>query len=132
MSKNRAIEFRFWDEDKQSFVSDIRHDSFFTGINDFFKNTQRFTAQQFTGLKDKNGKKIFEGDIASYQDGRETRNGEVVMSAHSGASVILHKHKHFDSTSHLRNFSTRTERNNADYFDLTVIGNIFENPELLK
>jgi uncharacterized phage protein (TIGR01671 family) len=68
---------------------------------------------QFTSLLDKNGKEIYEGDIVN-QDGYSV-NVEVVFY---GSRFCLKKQMGF-----------------SDYIpakNLIVIGNVYENPELLK
>ena len=78
------------------------------------------TVGQFTGLKDKNGKEIYEGDIVEYTTcyfGNEKRHRKVV------------EWESFDSD----DFG---EPHNLGYFNLSeymeVIGNIYDNPELLN
>ena len=70
------------------------------------------TSQQFTGLYDKNGKDIFEGDILS--------NGY-------GKALIVFEHGKFGlkfDDGYLRAIKSRP--------DFEIIGSIYENPELLK
>ena len=86
------------------------------------------TVGQFTGLTDKNGKKIFEGDIVVYD------NKPYNAYCHIGVGVIVwHKwmwkfrYKEHEYTYH---YSVGTE----DFFGAKseVIGNIHDNPELLE
>lgn len=72
------------------------------------------TIGQYTGLKDKNGKEIYEGDIFLY-DGRETAVIKWVDELMGFAGV-------FDGDD--------TESLDCDYCE--IIGNIHDNPELLK
>ena len=75
---------------------------------------------QFTGLTDKNGKEIYEGDIL--KDSWECVH-EVYYSEDAQWSTHLHKHpKHIFPARYLH----------CAYMQWEVIGNIYENPELLK
>lgn len=63
--------------------------------------------EQDTGLKDQNGKKIYEGDIVQCYDPRYKSTDK----RFGGPSVV--------------------DRFNSDIFDYEILGNIHENPELL-
>ena len=78
------------------------------------------TVCQYTGLKDKNGKKIFEGDIV--RSNRFLKNNEYVYCR------IVYR----DSA-----FFVRENKPGVDYIFgeencFEVVGNIFDNPELLE
>jgi hypothetical protein len=73
---------------------------------------------QFTGLKDKNGKEIFEGDILRlYYLESKTIDGAEVVFSHDGGWVLK-------SGSDFLNIGTRQD-------EVEIIGNIYENPELI-
>ena len=74
------------------------------------------TVGQFTGLTDKNGKKIFEGDILSTSKWK----GVVTWGDGYGGYCVQHgiNRPAIDIV--------------MNEFDVEVIGNIYDNPELLK
>ena len=80
------------------------------------------TVGQYTGLKDKNGKRIFEGDIC-----RNTKTGEIVSVKWHGtmAGFVWNKRK---ENSHLSDFGELFRV----YDKYEVIGNIHDNPELME
>lgn len=74
------------------------------------------TVGQFTGLTDKNGKKIFEGDIVDIL----TENEEIGVVAYEDGGFLV------NADGFCVDFHT-----NIKGTDLEVIGNIHDNPELL-
>lgn len=78
----------------------------------------RFEIMQYTGLKDKNGKEVYEGDILK-SDLDEVMIDTVEWDA-DGVSF------------HLKNVSTGFSQLRIEDWEWEVIGNIYENPELLK
>ena len=80
------------------------------------------TVEQYTGLTDKNGKKIFEGDVC-----RNTRTGEFVSVKWHGTMAGFVWSKRKEST-HLYNFGELFRA----YDKFEIIGNIHDNPELLN
>lgn len=96
----------------------------------FYTDVLPKTVGQFTGLYDKNGKRIFEGDVVEYQfaDEYPTYTGIVKFGVH----VIKDSFKVFG-------FYLKVIQH--DYYDnipldddgcFKVIGNIFDNPDLLE
>ena len=80
------------------------------------------TVGQFTGLTDKNGVKIFEGDIVTVENPNISDDEYgIVKFDNDGAMFIVE----FDTF-------TVDFGNNIDSNQCKIIGNIFDNPELLK
>lgn len=74
------------------------------------------TVGQYTGLKDKNGKRIFEGDICKH---RSNYSGNTVIS------VVAYTDGHF--------LALVCENSGFELSEkLEIIGNIHDNPELLR
>lgn len=89
------------------------------------RNGEDVILMQSTGLKDKNGKEIFEGDIVRMRNPRDRRQigmFQVVRVANSPMLGLLDKKlttEIFNLYEHMRN-----------YYE--IIGNVYENPELLE
>lgn len=128
----REIKFRAWDK-KQNCMDDFS-DMFIRTNEDIYEeagikydtpnlevervNTGRYEIMQYTGLKDKNGKEIYEGDIVIMKDDPEDI-GSVAWDSHDMEWVIS---------------MATTECKMGGYwsYELEVIGNIHDNPELLE
>lgn len=84
---------------------------------DFDKFVIHETVGQFTGLKDRNGEKIFDGDILQEYSGED--RGYIRYDEDDGMYYLV-----VDNVLH--DFSTC----NSKWYE--IIGNIHDNPELLK
>lgn len=115
----REIKFRVWDDDRDS-VNQLLYFDLGTDLDRqmlFYSKMglMRGELMQYTGLKDKNGKEIYEGDIIRFTKG--TRCYEVAFM-YAGFKRKL-----------------GNEGNCADIHepdDWDIVGNIYENPELLE
>lgn len=85
------------------------------------------TVGQYIGVKDKDGKQIFEGDIVDcWSQGRHCTNGIVTWMENRIFITIKGKDGHVVDNWHIM------PNNNGIDEGLSVIGNIYDNPDLLK
>ncbi|MBR8464437.1 hypothetical protein KDD93_07650 [Campylobacter sp. faydin G-24] len=131
----REIKFRVWDKATKRMLplSHIVFDSngevtyalaelYYEDIE--FYDDDDFEIMQYTGLKDDDDCEIYEGDIIKFHDLGLDRKG--VVDFKDGSFIITDDYNEITSLSDLVFVSKR------DGFKCFVIGNIYENPELLK
>ena len=116
---NRIIKFRAWNKDFKTMgrpftLQDAIGSREVNGVN-----TCGIDYMQFTGLIDKNGKEIYEGDILQYIDG--DNSPELYQVIFSNGNFILASLEDAEYDEYIGDFDPKE-----------VIGNIYENPELLK
>jgi len=133
---NREIKFRVWDKLPKKFLDYpcyFNHKDFneFTAFDRYFKcDEDDCIVQQYIGLKDKNGKEIYEGDMVNFTkrgithapDAEDVKNAEVWYSSEDCA-FVFGKYKSADYTWWYSMVDV--------LYDFEVVGNIFENPNLL-
>ena len=131
----REIKFRAWDKkDKRMIVDKQDCIPLIVTNKSVFKldptsekhrwieiNTNRFELMQSTGLKDKNGKEIYEGDIV------KTTSNELIGKFKHKIYKIEFKEINCVAGAKYIGFDFQF---NVD--EIEVIGNIYENPELLE
>ena len=125
----REIKFRFWDKSRKKFTDYgaihidgnlMARSATFGGLYDFADEEmeESIIIQQYTGLKDRNGVEIYEGDVIT-QDGYTQH----VQWSDMGAWWALVNIPNVHSGNHL---------SALDFDECEVIGNIYKNPELLE
>lgn len=98
---------------------------------EYFNNENAFSIELFTGYFDKNGNKIYEGDIIECLVFTNEKNLEIFYE-------IICFDMELGLCSKLSNgdggylFDLRRHKNNKTIEDVYVVGNIHENKELLK
>lgn len=119
---NRVIKFRAWDKEEKKMYFDVQNNYDNIREQTCFQDNN-LELMQYTGLKDKNGKEIYEGDILKTPRNRKAR---VVFG--NGAFWFVgfpfYEKSFFDKQ------SKTWKSQNAEKWE--VIGNIHENPELLQ
>lgn len=127
----REFKFRIWDMDREAMLGS-QHVIFYDG--DFYENyrdledgipIENIAVMQSAGLKDKNGVQIFEGDIVSmvvFEDNAEYLGDVVFENGCFCLNISL------DGTEYK---ITALEWKETETI-ITVIGNIYENPDLLE
>lgn len=124
----REIEFRAWCKKQKEMRYDVQLSKYFY---EFIEFSNDYELMQYTGLKDKNGVKIFEGDILKYPDNDEKDCMGVVEYGHFNCSCC---HAVFGFTT-INNKGWEIDMlvNDKEETPLyEVIGNIYENPEFLE
>lgn len=123
----RTIQFRAWDKVNQKMVSHSYLECHRSGFRLFDEDwAKQYELMQYTGLKDKTGKEIYEGDIVRANTGGvgKVKFGDFMVEGH-------------DYYSNFCNAGWYVQFNGGDdeTADLDpcdeIIGNIYENPELL-
>ena len=124
---NRPIKFRVWDkrETKGRSTQNMLYDAQLHHLWQDFVDYPGYELMQYTGLTDKNGKEIYEGDIVQYNQNSSYDNMDFIakwsddklgfiFQSNSGEQLV-------NQTPHLNRFK-----------HLEVVGNIFEHSELLN
>jgi uncharacterized phage protein (TIGR01671 family) len=124
---NRPIKFRVWDkrENKGMYTQNMLYDAQLHHFWQDFVDYPGYELMQYTGLTDKNGKEIYEGDILKNPyDVSNKIIGQVLYESDHGGYIFQWKRRGQDY---------KITNLNCDVaFESVIVGNIFEHSELLK
>ena len=121
----REIKFRAWLKEERKMVN---VETLFIGINRlcfgnsktedlFFRDFEEVELMQYTGVKDKNNREIYEGDIVILNDAEE--ENRCIVKYKYGSYILV-------------DGDLREDLSNVEAKFLEVVGNIYENKNLLE
>ena len=120
----RELKFRAWDEEEKRFWYFTLEDVLKRNMNykgSWDEKILKGEKQQYTNLKDENGKEIYEGDILKVKSDDGTINLYVKYDTDMGEYLLIKEEEWEDSLYGCMCFN-----------EVEVVGNIYENEDLLK
>lgn len=145
--EKREIKFRAWDQshadwNKKYAKPNGKNEPLLEMYNwedfreygmDVFYEPSQFQIMQYTGIKDKNGKDAYVGNIYKC----EMMDGSIrlykIFTVKGGFAINTHQDDFYKDPSKIAFYSGLSDMQTASFFEgnLEEIGNIYENPELL-
>lgn len=132
---SREIKIRFWDKTTNTMIYPIANYESICIVNGKMKPSlsnsivdnwnwykREYEPLEYTGLKDKNGTEIYEGDIVNFRNGESKLYIAFNLGQWSMCRYLDEPDKNYRNLDHYVNHDGPIE----------VVGNIYKNPELLE
>jgi uncharacterized phage protein (TIGR01671 family) len=124
--EQREIKFRVWSQEYEKLI--------YFGFKELSNNRGEIEeanidwlkSQQYTGLKDKKGNEIYEGDIVISENKISLGEDAWEIIFEKGAFMIKRENEYIPL------YQIGTKNTILEDDKIKIIGNIYENPELLK
>lgn len=128
----KMLKFRVWDKVNKKMIDalELTSEGYKMRFNLEERTSDDIVWLQFTGLHDKNGKEIYEGDIINDWEGNDC---VVTWIFEWGMYASLFSHEYSNYKSHCIDSIDETMfwTFPIENKEASIIGNIYENPELL-
>lgn len=141
------LKFRAWDKEERRMYSclDIFHTQEgiwyednekgcleIVKILDSYGNRKKLIEMQYIGLKDKNEKEIYEGDIVEWKTQEFSGKNYDVIRAIEYIGEVRYIAPHYEIFPGTNFYCEYEDYALFDWNELEIIGNIYENPEFLE
>lgn len=126
---SRTIKFRAWDKEEKCMIYDVQHTYDYTcsgkgayeeSFGEVLDDTKRYDVMEFVGF-DKNKKDMYEGDIVIYEINCYGEQMGIVKWSNRHCGFVFG-----ECNRRSKSLVTKTSAKN-----ILVIGNIYENPEIV-
>ena len=125
MKETEEFKLRAWDDYGKIMFNSISEMAEFEEHLIYWLNNAAYVLMRYTGSTDKNGKDIFQEDIVKVLGKNEEEYITNIFYQDGGLFIEVHDNSEYDYTSVAYSLINDIE-------EIEVIGNTYQNPELLK